>query len=211
MRKIRVAAASLHEYKTDFVMILEADDFVSNRICEFVAANRESNGWCIEQGYIWNGTSNYMHRTIHLTAMCGSSSIVKVFYESLPKQMPIDVDPTTLNLFPTGCPFLDRVHKEMRESQAQAGRPIETLPFPGAIYHKGHGSNISSLYSDEERPPPAGLIAKIRRAARNFFITKKREDNRAYLTESIKTEFGIRSDINGTSETEPQPSKPVPY
>ena len=68
-RKIRVAVATLHKYRTDFVMILEADDFVSNRLCEFVAANKEANGWSIEQGYIWNGKSNYMHPTNRLTAI----------------------------------------------------------------------------------------------------------------------------------------------
>ena len=191
MRKIRVAAATLHKHRTDFVMILEADDFVSNRICEFVAANNDSNGWCIEQGYIWNGTSNYMHRTNHLTAMCGSSSIVKVFYDLLPKEMPIDVDPTTLNLFSSGCPFLDHVHSEIRESMAQADHPIQTLPFVGAIYHKEHGLNISVLYSDEDRPPPPTPIVRIRGLVRKLFSYRRSGNNRVYLTESMKSEFGI--------------------
>jgi len=205
MRKIRVAAAALHKYRTDFVMVLEADDFVSNRLCEFVAANKEANGWSIEQGYIWNGKSNYMHRTNRLTAVCGSSSIVKVFYELLPKEMPIDVDPTTLNLFSSGCPFLDHVHSEMRESMAQAGQPIQMLPFRGAIYHKGHGLNLSVQYSDEDLPLPPKPIVRIRRWSSNFFLYRRRGKNRAYLTESIKSEFAICIDSNKTSETESRP------
>jgi hypothetical protein len=105
--------------------------------------------------------------------------------------MPVDVDPTTLNLFPSGIPFLDCVHKELRKSMAQAGRPIQTLPFPGAIYHKGHGLNISALYSDEERPLPPMPIVKILRLARKFALYGRREKNRVHLTESIKSEFGI--------------------
>jgi hypothetical protein len=192
LRKIRVAAATLHKYRTDFVMVLEADDFVSNRLCEFVAANKEANGWSIEQGYIWNGKSNYMHRTNRLTAVCGSSLIVKVFYELLPNEMPIDVDPTTLNLFSSGWPFLDYVHNEMRENLAQAGQPIQTLPFRGAIYHKGHGLNLSFQYSDEDRHVPP--IVRIRRWSRDFvlfFLYRRRRKNRVYLTKSIKSEFSI--------------------
>jgi len=191
MRKLRVAAAALHKYRTDFVMILEADDFVSNRLCEFVAADKEANGWSIEQGYTWNGKSNYVHRTNRLTAVCGSSSIVKVFYELLPKEMSIDVDPTTLNLFSSGCPFLDHVHSEMRESMAQAGQPMQPLPFPGAIYHKGHGLNLSVQYCDEDIVPHLPLIVRIRRCARRLFLYPRRRENRVYLTESIKSEFSI--------------------
>ena len=200
LRKIRVAAAALHRYRTDFVMVLEADDFVSNRLCEFVAANKEGNGWSIEQGYIWNGKSNYMHQTNRLTAYCGSSSIVKVFYELLPKKMPIDVDPTTLNLFCSGCPFLDHVHNEMRESMAQAGQPIETLPFRGAIYHKGHGLNLSVQYCDEDEVPYLSPIVRIRRWARRLFLYPRRIENRVYLTESLKSEFAIGFYSNKTSE-----------
>ena len=191
MRKLRVAAAALHKYRTDFVMILEADDFVSNRLCEFVAADKEANGWSIEQGYTWNGKSNYVHRTNRLTAVCGSSSIVKVFYELLPKEMSIDVDPTTLNLFSSGCPFLDHVHSELRESMAQAGQPMQTLPFRGAIYHKGHGLNLSVQYCDEDKAPYMPLIVRIRIWAKGLFLYPRRRENRVYLTESIKSEFSI--------------------
>ncbi|MEN8803110.1 MAG: hypothetical protein ABF297_14155 [Thiogranum sp.] len=192
MRKNRVAAATLHKYWTDFVMILEADDFVSNRLCEFVAANKEANGWSIEHGYTWNGKCNYMHRTNRLTAISGSSSIVKVFYELLPKEMPIDVDPTTLNLVSSGCPILDNVHTYMRESMEQAGLPLQTLPFRGAVYHRGHGFNLSERHSIEDRDLPP--LVRIHRWSRNFFSYPRRRKNRVYLTDSVKSEFAIRID-----------------
>ena len=200
LRKIRVAAATLHKYRTDFVMVLEADDFVSKRLCEFVSAHTEAHGWAIEQGYIWNGKSHYMHRTNRLTAVCGSSSIVKVFYELLPKEMPIDVDPSTLNLVPSGCPFLDHVHSEMRQSMAQAGRPIQTLPFRGAIYNRGHGLNLSLQYSNEDRYLPP--LVRIRRWSRQFFFYPRRIKNRVYLTDSLRSEFAIGLYSDETSESE---------
>lgn len=193
LRKIRVAAATLHEYRTDFVMLLEADDFVSNRLCEFVAENKEANGWSIQRGYIWDGKSDYMRQSNFFTSISGSSWIVKVFYEMLPKEAPIDVDPTTLSLVSSGCPFLDSGHRKMRDGMAQAGKSMQTLPFHGAIYHWGHGVNLSFKHDNEGGH--LSLIGAIRRWSRNFYIYLRHRKNRVYLTESLKSEFAIETKI----------------
>jgi hypothetical protein len=190
LRKIRVAAATLHEYRSDFVMLLEADDLVSNRLCEFVMENKEANGWSIPKGYIWDGRSGYLLKTNRLTAISGSSWIVKVFYEMLPKDVPIDVDPSTLNLVSSGCPFLDNGHRKMRDGMAQAGKPMQTLPFRGVIYQWGHGANLSGQQFNEDQQLP--FIRNIRRWRSNFFFDLKSMRKRVYLTESLKSEFAIK-------------------
>lgn len=199
VRKIRVAAATLHEYRTDFVMLLEADDLVSNRLCEFVLQNKEANGWSIQKGYTWDGRSSYMLQTNRLAAISGSSWIVKVFYEMLPEDMPIDVDPTTLSLVSSGCPFLDNGHRKMRDGMAQAGKPMQTLPFRGAIYHWGHGVNLSGQCINKDES--LSLSGKIRRWWSNVFFVLKNRKNRVYLTESLESEFAIKSKSDAVVET----------
>jgi len=198
VRKIRVAAATLHEYRTDFVMLLEADDLVSNRLCEFVMENKEANGWSIQEGYTWDGRSGYMFQTNRFNAISGSSWIVKVFYEMLPKDMPLDVDPSTLTLVPSGCPFLDNGHRKMRDGMAQAGKPMQTLPFRGAIYHWMHGVNLSDKYIIEDES--LSLSGKMRQWRSNL----KNMKNRVYLTESLESEFAIKSESDArTTSTRP--------
>jgi hypothetical protein len=129
-------------------------------------------------------------KTNRLTAISGSSWIVKVFYEMLPKDVPIDVDPSTLNLVSSGCPFLDNGHRKMRDGMAQAGKPMQTLPFRGVIYQWGHGANLSGQQFNEDQQLP--FIRNIRRWRSNFFFDLKSMRKRVYLTESLKSEFAIK-------------------
>jgi|GEM_PF-5607089 len=202
-RKVRVAAQALHRYRTDFVMVLEADDLVSNRLCEFVAGNGEANGWSIEKGYVWDGKSEHMQRTDHLTSMSGSSWVAKVFYEMLPEKVPLEIDPTTLSLVQSGCPFLNSGHRNMKAVTAQAGKPLEVLPFRGLIYHKGHGANLSQKYT----PVGQSLVRRLRHRQRHVLAAPSKKANRVYLTKDIRSEFAI-NDASGGREKKPSSNGP---
>lgn len=198
VRKIRTAAESLHNFKTDFIMLLEADDLVSNQLCEFVENNRDANGWSFKKGFIWDGSSNYMLQTDRFTSLSGSSWVVKVFYEMLPKSITIEVDPSTLSLFPSGCPFLDNGHRNIEAAMSGLGKPLQTLPFHGSVYHWGHGANLSQQHNKYAHLSPLG---KIRRWLNNISFDFNNMKNRVDITESLESEFTLRSQPNIAKES----------
>ncbi|MEA3413730.1 MAG: hypothetical protein U9R74_19695 [Pseudomonadota bacterium] len=198
VRKIRVAAQALHRFRTDFVMLLEADDLVSNHLCEFVEKNRDANGWSIDKGYVWNGKTRYLLRTDKLTSLSGSSWVVKVFYEMLPETIPLEVEPSTLSLVPSGCPFLDNGHRMMKAGMARAGKPLDVLPFHGVIYHSGHGANLSRRHPR----PHSSFVRKLLTWQRDVIFDRERARNRVFLGEKLRSEFAIGRDPDPVTTSE---------
>ena len=190
VKKIRVAASKLHENKTNFVMLLEADDVVSNKLCEFIESNPESNGWYFENGYIWHARFEYMLRADQFWRQSGSSWVVKVFYETLPQDMPLDIDPTNLCLVNSGCPFLDNGHRRMASGMEKIGKPITPIASEFVICVRGHGANLSH---PQNKYVHAFLPRKFRHWRRKLLFDLKNRRKRAYFTNEIMSEFGMNN------------------
>lgn len=75
--KLGVVYAKEH-FNTDYIMTVDSDDFVSNRLAEFI--NRSGNnepGWYVKKGYIHLEGKNYLFLSRKFSFLCGSSIIVK--------------------------------------------------------------------------------------------------------------------------------------
>ena len=65
-------------YRPTHVMVLDADDCVSNRLARLVAEHPDANGWYIAKGYFYREGMNTVHverRRFH--KWCGSSHIAR--------------------------------------------------------------------------------------------------------------------------------------
>ena len=49
----RVLAGMLHLAPTGFVMISDDDDFVHNKLAEYVERRQHENGWYLGDGWVW--------------------------------------------------------------------------------------------------------------------------------------------------------------
>lgn len=186
VRKLRIGAEMLHQLKTDFVMNLEADDLVCKMLCEYTEAHKDANGWYFQDGYTWNGKSNYVNAIKGaFNTICGSSFIVKVDYALLPRKISLEVDASRLRLFDTGFPFLDHGHKKIPNIMEQMGRPMLPLPFPGSIYLVNHGESMSTQYCVNRRIPDhwnllnrltTGLSGRYRRYRTRLPLTSELRD-----------------------------------
>jgi hypothetical protein len=183
-RKVRVAAQQLHTYRTDFVMLLDADDLISSHLCEFANDNVDKNGWYVSQGYVWTEGSKYILKVgSHFYQRCGSSAIIKIDYNLLPNEIPLDVDATTLTLIKVDFPLVDYGHRKIDMGMKKAGTPLEPLPFPGAIYVKAT-ENISTL--------SLKISNTFKLSPMKFMRTIK---NTRPLTQEIVNDFAIPTNI----------------
>jgi hypothetical protein len=134
-RKVRYGLAAARKYAPAHYMIADADDCVSRHLAGFAATQLSESGWYLERGYMYCEGSRFLVLKDNFYRYCGTSAIVRCERQDLPQ----DVDDSL------SC-FLTRSgHVTIAEEMARLGRPLSTLPIPGAIYITGTGENDSGL------------------------------------------------------------------
>lgn len=167
-----------------FVFPVDADDFVSNRIAEYVNRHPDENGFKSKNGYRWNKGAGYMELSPYFG---GSMNVMKLKPQEFPDEMP-DIaycfDKETCVALNEKYPVRwDDIAVE--EKMRQLGRPLATLPFPSTIYVLDTGANISS--SD---PRAAGNSRK--RIHFGVLLHKMSFWKYRRLSAKIRQEFGMR-------------------
>ncbi len=166
-----------------FVFPVDADDFVSNRLAEYVAQHPDANGFKSAKSYKWYKGSNTMEITPYFG---GSMNIMRLKPDELPEELP-DISfcfdkATCVRLnekYPVRWTDIE-VEGKMRE----LGRPLKKLPFCSTIYVLNTGENISAndpqATGMEDKKIHLGVLAK----KANPFIWKK-------IDEEIIKEFSL--------------------
>jgi hypothetical protein len=132
----RILAGMLHVDSTCYFMVVDDDDFISNRLTEFVAAAPHANGWYIRDGYVWSGGKwLYLHNDF--SNYCGTSHIIRADLLHMPSSLDVASDAYIRRTLGS--------HLFIERDLAASGTPLAPLPFPGAIYRTGHiGSHSRS-------------------------------------------------------------------
>jgi hypothetical protein len=134
--KLQWGLVRASELRPDFVMLMDADDLVSNRLVQFAHGQRNANGWIFRRGYQYQYGSRWIEAKDG-TFNCGTNAIVGAHLI----QFPIDIGKECRER----CSILRWGHTVIAEELAKAGTPLAALPFRGGIYLVGHGDNDSDL------------------------------------------------------------------
>jgi len=136
----RVLAGMLAAGESRFFMIVDDDDFVSSRIVEYASRNPQENGWMIDDGYIWDDGGSLLLRRDQFSHYCGTSLIIRSDLYGLPANAEEASLEWIKNMLGS--------HVRIAPTLAERGTPLNSLPFPGAVYrvaHKGSHSKAPSL------------------------------------------------------------------
>ncbi|MEO1031281.1 MAG: glycosyltransferase family A protein [Bacteroidota bacterium] len=173
-KKLQLGAAYAKDnFNTDYIMTVDSDDFVSDRIAEFVNNNHENRpGWYIKKGYIYFEGNFFLFKSQKFSYLCGSSVIVK---------------PELFKYFFGLDPILYFDH---RLTVLNEDIVLDVLPFYGGIYSMANGenhlmnfSNIKKFNTHKDLMTAEGM-KRIGAKIKNYsfkFITKK-----------IKREFSFK-------------------
>ena len=126
----RVLAGLIAARPQGHVMIVDDDDFVSNRLVAHVAQNAGANGWFMRQGYVWSPGDALVFRDEDFYHMCGTSHIIRADLYAIPARME-----------DAGADYVQNMlgsHVQIAPALAAQGHPLQPLPFAGAIYRIGH-------------------------------------------------------------------------
>ncbi len=133
----RVLAGILDADRTSYVMVVDDDDFVSCRLTSFVADHLGDNGWYVRDGYIWSDGGKLLYEYADFSKFCGTSHIIRTSLYDLPQTLEA-ADPDYIRKILGSHVFIREYLQEHR-------RPLQPLPFVGAIYRVGYvGSHSKS-------------------------------------------------------------------
>ncbi|MFC1605461.1 glycosyltransferase family A protein [Pseudomonadota bacterium] len=128
-RKLIYGLSRVRQDPGAFVMFLDADDLVSNRLSELVERNPDCNGWYFNLGYRWNHqTPKLLFPRKKFFHECGSSYILNAMLAPFPETLDLrkDLDDYFVRRYV--------VHAYVRENMEKLGFPLRPLPFHGSIY-----------------------------------------------------------------------------
>lgn len=130
--KVRRGLMAVRAQGGGFVMCVDADDLLHKDLAALATAHPETNGWVIRRGYSYAEGARWLewHNDFHLR--CGSSHIIRLAREELPDALTGPAE---------NCFILEQGHHTVAAFLAKIGRPLEVVPFPGAIYVKMTGEN----------------------------------------------------------------------
>ena len=117
---------AIKKFNTDYVMLVDSDDFVSNKVTSFVNNSKnELPGWYVAKGYLSYGWKNILIVTKKFNWLCGSSIIVK------PDLVQHFFDKGKIGLY-----------FDHRLTILHSNIELKRVPFMAAIYNMGNGENI---------------------------------------------------------------------
>ncbi len=135
-RRILKGIFCARQYSPSHVMVVDADDCISNRLAEFVGQHVNANGWYIRKGYKYIDGDQYIYtKPRGFYRMCGTSNILNFERLEMPEV------PQYNRGYGYYKFYID--HRKVKEIMGQRGYPIRALPFSGATYILSAGDNLS--------------------------------------------------------------------
>ncbi|MBD1845999.1 glycosyltransferase family 2 protein [Cyanobacteria bacterium FACHB-63] len=120
------------------IMFVDADDCVSRRLASFVKISPEANGWLINQGYEYCDGSSLIRFNQNLHNICGSTNIIRSdLLQKFVQAIDLQKMSQTLEM-----PFFLH-HRLVSDAMNRKGLPLQLLPFPGTVYVKDNGENMT--------------------------------------------------------------------
>lgn len=146
-----------------YVMPVDADDVVSTRLPEFVAAGDGAPGWHVTQGWLLPVGARLGLLLTDFDQWCGTCMITRIDLLNL-KDDPEQMDPALVRSW-------FGHHRDLVPDLRGRGHDIRPVPFPAAIYRIGHsesnygrGSLIKEVFTPSKiRRNPARALGRVRR------------------------------------------------
>lgn len=167
--------------ESDYVMIVDADDFLSRKVVGFLAQSGNFPAYRISDGWIWNtGSQLTIESTESFNLLCGSSVIVRA--DVAEKEFDLEAisnsPPEYAVLAYAGKKpslLINELHGYADKAMALHGLKICDIPFRAGIYRVGNiNSHSRRTYKSHSLRLLLGRIRRLR-----------------LLTPSIKTEFAL--------------------
>jgi hypothetical protein len=138
------------------IMFADADDLVSRRLAEFVAARPSAPGWFMQKGFVYSNLTKLIEERDDFWSYCGTSHILRSDVFKIPDSLSSKSTQDEL-ITAFGYDHLTLVlgdHNKYRMYSESEGAPLAPLPFIGAIWRADTGENSSRAVWNQRRFGP---------------------------------------------------------
>ena len=150
----------------EYVMIVDADDLISNTLVSYVHQRPDFDAFCMKTGYEWReGTSHFTLRPF-FNQYCGSSFVWR-FNEKL---FPVWLGKSSHKR------IADQSHSQIEEAMDAEGLRVDKIYEPKAVYVTGLENHL-------------GYRLTIKRRIKDVMLSPWRNYK---LTTTLKNEFGLK-------------------
>jgi hypothetical protein len=141
--KIAIGLVAARAHRPDYVMAVDADDFVHRDVTAYVHAHGGHDGWVVKRGWVYSRARNAYRLRRRFYRVCGTSFIIP--FEAYDVPTSLTVSATQHEIAEAFGERLERIleHGYAFDYWRKHGRTLESLPFPGAVYHMDTGENHS--------------------------------------------------------------------
>jgi len=158
----KIAAAWNHAKSTwnpNYVMKLDADDFISSRLVGWLDTEGGEAGYLIRHGWLWHSGARYLiQRTENLDRVCGSCLIIRSDFAD--KQGPFLTSCEGVSFDEASARFaasdhyslvpgsgistllLNDTHQRYAAQFAYLGHKLSSLPFGAVVYRVGNSDSL---------------------------------------------------------------------
>jgi hypothetical protein len=138
-----VGLIAAREFGPEYVMFVDADDFVHRELAAFVHARPGHAGWVVNPGLIYSRRRNAYRRLRKFYRFCGTSFIIPFEAYDVPPQLTVSATQQEV-----AEAFGERLEHVLEHGWAfdwwrKHGLILKPLPFPGAVYQVENGENNS--------------------------------------------------------------------
>ena len=171
--KIIAGAKHAEQYNPDYIMVVDADDCISNRITTYVDEhmNETTSGWYFKKGFFYKEGSKFITlNKNNFNTLCGTCTIIK---------------PELLSGMFTNNP---NIHYNHNVVTFENDKKLIPFPIPASIYSMANGENHYMSTDMIKNLNKTNILSL------NFIKSMIRKIKRyrlKLLTKKIKREFGL--------------------
>jgi hypothetical protein len=139
--KNAIGLVAAQEFRPEYVMFVDADDYVHRDLASFVHDRPDHAGWVVNRGWMYSRARNAYRLRRRFYTVCGTSFIIPFDAYEVPSHLTVSSTQREI-----ADAFGERLENTLEHGFAfdwwrRHGRTLESLPFPGAVYHVDHGEN----------------------------------------------------------------------
>jgi len=177
----KLAAAWIYTktmWNPQYVMKVDADDFISSKLVDWLASAKDEAGYYIRRGWLWNlGSRYFIKHTEHFDELCGTCLIIRSDLADRSGPFLNTTDEARRQVFDnrslvpgagTTTLLLNDAHQHAEAQFKYLGHQLVTVPFSAAIYRIGNPMSMAKTGLRSQIHSVRYLLGGIRRTK---FIT----------------------------------------
>ena len=183
VRKLIVALRRSRELGASFVMPIDADDLISNRLVAYALAHPDADGWFVDRGWRYEHDRRWIDVLDRFNLVCGSCNILSRRWFAFPGLPEREREAET--------ELIEKGHHQAAQAFLARGVKLKPVPFRAVVYVDHVGDRLGEDLSKRHAIIPAMRRKPIVRIAGQLKRSALTLRKRRWCGAELRREFAI--------------------